>query len=201
MKKYEEIEVKFLDVKPDIIQARLKKIGAKKVGEFFYRRRVFDYPDLRLDKQGAWIRVRDEGDKITLNFKRRLGIKTHDGTTSDEGMEEVEVIVSDFDKTCLLLIKMGFIEKFYIENKRIRWIKDDVEFDIDIWPKLNPYLEIEASNWKKINKAIKLLGLNPKDQKIFSTHQIYKLRGIDELDYKRITFRGLLERKEKLRKK
>ena len=67
----EEIEVKFLDINPAAIQERLKNIGANKVGQYFYRRRVFDYPDLRLDKQGAWIRLRDEGDKITLTFKQR----------------------------------------------------------------------------------------------------------------------------------
>jgi len=200
MKRHEESEVKFLDIDPDIIQKKLKKIKAKKSGEFFYRRRVFDYPDLRLDKQGAWIRVRDEGDRITLNFKQRLGIKNHEGTANDKSMEEVEVNVSDFNKTCLLLLKIGFIEKFYIENRRIRWTIGDIEFDIDIWPKLNPYLEIEAPNWKKIDEAIKMLGLNPEDKKIFSTNQIYKLKGINELDYSRITFGGLFKRKKKLGK-
>jgi len=191
----EEKEVKFLNIDPDDIQKKLKKIGAKKVGEYFYRRRIFDYPDLRFDKQGAWIRVRDEGDKVTLNFKRRLGVKTHDGTTCDKGMEEAEVIVSDFAKTADFLLKIGLIEKFYEENRRIRWVKNDIEFDIDTWPKLKPYLEIEAPSWRKVDKVIKLLGLNPKDKKIFSTHQIYKLNGINELDYERITFKGLVEKR------
>lgn len=193
----EEIEAKFLDINPDEIQKKLGKIGAKKVGEYFYRRRVFDYPDFRLDKQGAWIRVRDEGDKITLNFKKRLGIKTHDGTTSDDSMEEIEIIVSDFDRTVAFLLAVGFIEKFYQETKRVRWMKGDIEFDIDTWPKLKPYLEIEAPSWEKIDEAIKILGLNPENKKIFSTNQIYKLQGINELDYKRIAFDGFVKRDEK----
>ena len=192
----EEIEVKFLNINPEEIQKKLEKIGAKKVGEYFYRRRVFDYPDFRLDKQGAWIRVRDEGERATLNFKRRLGVKTHDGTISDEGMEEIEIIVSDFEKTAAFLLAVGFIEKFYHETKRIRWMKGDIEFDIDTWPQLNPYLEIEAPSWGKIDEAIKMLGLNIKDKKIFSTNQIYKLKGINELDYKRIAFDGFVKREE-----
>ena len=190
----EEIEVKFLDINPAAIQERLKNIGANKVGQYFYRRRVFDYPDLRLDKQGAWIRLRDEGDKITLTFKQRLGITAHDGTASDKSMEEVEIIVDDFDKTTTLLEKLGFTEKFYQENKRIRWVKNNIEFDIDTWPKLNPYLEIEAGSWEEIDEAIKMLNLNPNDKKIFSTNQIYKLNGINEIDYKRITFDGFIKR-------
>ncbi|MEK9147420.1 MAG: class IV adenylate cyclase [Patescibacteria group bacterium] len=192
----EEIEVKFLDINPEKIQEKLKDIGAEKQGEYFYRRRIFDYPDLRLDKEGAWIRLRDEGNKITLAFKKRIGIKAHDGKYSDSGMKEIEIEVSDFDKTGLLLEQLGFIEKFYQENKRIRWVKGDIEFDIDFWPKLNPYLEIEAPSWDKIDKAILLLGLDKKDKKIFSTQQVYRLKGINEIDYQKMTFGGFVKKKD-----
>src|SRR3989344_7341333 len=107
----EEIEVKFLNIDPAQTEAKLLEIGALKVRDFFYRRRVFDYPDWRLDKAHAWLRVRDEGERVTLTFKKRLGVTSSDGATSDQGMEEVEVVVSDFEKTALLLIQLGFVEK------------------------------------------------------------------------------------------
>lgn len=190
----EEIEVKFLDIDSEKIQKKLLDIGAEKVGEYFYRRRVFDYPDWRLDRQGAWLRLRDEGDRITLSFKQRLGITSHDGSTSDSGMEEVEIVVNNFDKSALLLLKLGFIEKHYAENKRTRFVKSGVEFDIDIFPELKPYLEIEASSWSKIDDAIRWLELNPADKKIFSTNQVYALKGIRVADYTRIAFDGLVRR-------
>lgn len=190
----EEVEVKFLNIDPVEIQKKLAAVGAKKVGEYFYRRRVFDYPDLRLNEKGAWLRLRDEGEKITLTFKQRIGATTHDGSTNDTSMEEIEIVVSDFEKTATLLRKLGFMEKFYEENTRVRWAKDDVEFDIDTWPELEPYLEIEAPNWEQIDGAIKLLGLNPADKKIFSTFQIYKMKGINELDYQRVAFDGMVKK-------
>lgn len=190
----EEIEVKFLNIDPEVIQNKLREVDAEKISEYFYRRRVFDYPDLRLNEKGAWIRVRDEGDRVTLAYKERLGVQSHDGSVSDTGMKEIEVMVSDFDTTAQFLEAIGLKEKFYEEQKRIRWTKNDVEFDIDFWPALEPYLEIEAPSWEKIDKAIGLLGLNPEDKKIFSTNQVYKLKGINELDYKRITFEGGLEK-------
>jgi adenylate cyclase class 2 len=192
--KMEEVEVKFLNIEPKEIEKKLILIGAKKVFDRIYKRKVFDYPDLRLDKVGAWIRLRDEGDKITLAFKKRLGVKTHNGKTCDRGMEEIEIQVDDFDKTASLLKSIGLIEKFYEENRRIRYVKEDVEFDIDFWPLLEPYLEIEAKNWKQIDKAIKLLGLNPKEKKIFSTYQIYQLKGIDENDFKVLTFDKVIKK-------
>ena len=190
----EEKEVKFLNINPEGIEKKLKKIGAKKIFKKLYKRRVFDYPDLRFNKLGAYIRLRDEGDKITLTFKQRIGAKTHDGTTNDEGMEEVEINVSDFGKTNEFLRKIGLEEKFYEENERIRYQLNDIEFDIDSWPLLEPYLEIEAPSWQKIERAIKLLELDPKDKKIFSTYQVYQLKGINENDYKILTFDKIVKK-------
>lgn len=192
----EEIEVKFLNINPVSLEKKLAKIGSKKIFEKLYQRKVFDYPDLRFDKQGAWVRLRDEGDKITLTFKQRLGVKTHDGTTNDSGMEEIEVIVSDFKKTAEILSRIGLKEKHYTENKRIRYQLGDIEFDIDFWPQLEPYLEIEAPSWEKIDEAIKMLDLNPENKKIFSTYQAYELKGINFNDYQEVTF-GRMVKKDK----
>jgi adenylate cyclase class 2 len=183
----QENEVKFLNIDPEEIENRLREIGAEKIFDKIYRRRVFDYPDLSLNKKGAYLRVRDEGDKVTFTFKQRLGIKSNDGTQNDDGMEEIEVEVSDFEKTAEIILKLGLIEKFYEENRRIRYKLKNVEFDIDFWPLLEPYLEIEAPSWKEVDEGIELLGLDPKDKKIFSTFQVYQLSGINELDYKVLT--------------
>lgn len=192
----EEIEVKFLNVSPASLEAKLLEAGAQKVGDFFYRRRVFDYPDWRLDKAHSWLRLRDEGEKITLSFKKRIGAEKHDGTGNDDGMEETEIIVNDFEKTAQLLLGIGFIEKHYVENKRTRWTKEGVEFDIDTYPELEPYLEIESDSWQKIDEAVAWLGLNPADKRIFSTNQIYKMKGMTVGDYVRITFEGLVKREK-----
>lgn len=191
----EEIEVKFLNIDPVSMEKKLLEIGAKKVFEKLYKRRIFDYPDLRFDKMGAWIRLRDEGDKITLTFKQRIGVKTHDGKTNDISMDETQIEVDDFERTAEFLTKIGLKEKFLEENKRIRYQLGDIELDIDFWPQLEPYLEIEASSWEEIDRIIKLLELNPEDKKIFSTYQVYQLKGIDENDYQEITFKGMIKKK------
>ncbi len=188
----EEIEVKFLNIDKLSLEKKLLSLGAKKVGDFFYKRYVFDYPDLRLNAKGAWIRLRDEGTRITLGYKERLGRSSHGG--NDKGMKEMEIEVNDFEKTRTLLKSIGLIEKFYEENRRSRWVKDTITFDIDTWPALQPYLEIEAHSWPDVDQGIALLGLNPNDKKIFSTFQVYELSGINELDYEKIAFDGLVKK-------
>lgn len=187
---HEEIEIKFLDINSDSLIKKLENLGAKKVFERLYRRRVFDYPDWRLDKDNSWLRLRDEGDQITLAFKQR--IKPGEKGKNDQTMQESEVKVSDFEQTTNILLSIGLIEKFYQENKRIRYLLDGVEFDIDSWPKIPTYLEIEAESWEKIEEAIKLLELNSEDKKIFSTTQVYENYKMNLNSYQKVTFQEMI---------
>lgn len=194
----QEIEVKFLNINPKSLEKKLAEIGATKIGEYLQSWKTFDYPDWRLNKEGAWIRLRNEGDgKITLTYKKRLGIKSRSGIVNDDGMEEVEIYVDNFDKTASIFEKAGFIVKHSVEKRRIKWTKDDIAFDIDTYPALAPYLEIETTSWEKIDEAIRLLGLKPEDKKIFSANQVYALKGIHMAKLERATFKdGLVERKK-----
>ena len=74
------------------------------------------------------------------------------------------------------------------EKKRVRWKREDTEFDIDFYPLLEPYLEIETTSWEKIDEAIQLLGLNSEDKKMFSANQVYALKGIKVSEMQSITF-------------
>ena len=190
----QEIEVKFLDIDPQAMEAKLTAIGATKVGEYLYRIDNYDYPDLRLDKAGGWIRVRDEGERIAMAFKQRLGITSHDGSANDTGMEEIEFEVSDFDKACEFLRAIGMQRKVFQEKKRIRYTKDGVEFDLDFWPLLEPYLEIEAKSWEDVDLVTKELGLNSEERKICSANQLLKIYGINTEEYWTINFDEVIKK-------
>jgi len=89
-----EIEAKFLDINPEEIRGRLTKLGAKMVYlERMMRRKVFEHPT---NKENDWFRVRDEGDKITLSYKKLFDRSLH-------GTKEVVVEVGDFEKACDVL--------------------------------------------------------------------------------------------------
>lgn len=191
----EEYEVKFLNIDIAAMEKKLAAIGAKKQFDRIFRWRNFDYPDFRLDQACTWFKVRDEGDKVIMAYKHRLGAKSHEGKHDDKGMEEYTIEVSDFEEACTILKKIGLVQKFHEEKRRIKYFLDGINFDIDTQPGIPPFLEIEADSWDRVEKGIKLLGLDPKDKRIFSAYQIYKMNGIEMMDYKEFSFKkGLVKR-------
>lgn len=181
----EEIECKFLDVKPAELEAKLQKLGAKRQYRRLFKRYVFDFPDWRLDKNSSWVRVRDEGDQIRLGFKQRTGTKAGQ---QDQGMREIEVTVDDFEKTAELLKAIGMIQKYYEENWRTLYTLGDVEFMIDELPLIPPYIEIESDSWEKVDEASRTLGFDPTNKWVCSATQVYEHYGIDEKSYQTLTF-------------
>src|SRR3989338_11672972 len=107
----EEFEIKFLEVDVPELEKKLLSIGAEKVGEYDYKRTIFDYPDLRMNKREACLKLRTDGKETTLTYKERLGVKSNDTSLPDEGMKEIEIAVDDYQKTYDLLISIGLIEK------------------------------------------------------------------------------------------
>jgi len=186
----EEIEVKFLDIDVKNIEKKLLRLGAKKVAIKNFKRVVFDFPGWPMDKRYEWLRLRTDGKETTLTFKRmQIGKR----------IDEYEVGVSNFDKTRELLHQLGLIEKRYQENKRVLYNLDGVEVDIDYYPLIPAYLEVEAPTKKKLKSAIEKLGFNVKDGKIFSAKQVFEIYGIDEDDYQDIRFDRQIRRKNEKR--
>jgi adenylate cyclase class 2 len=149
-----EIEIKFLDIDRNVIQKKLTSIGAVRIHpEQQMRRKVYDYPDERLRKIGGWIRVRDEGDKITLSYKQLNDRSLH-------GTKEITVSVNDFADTCKLLETIGLTPKSYQETKREKWLHGKSEITIDTWPWIPPFIEIESSSEDELRTLVTKLGFN-----------------------------------------
>ena len=190
----EEFEIKFLEVDVPELKKKLLEIGAKKVGEYDYRRMLLDYPDNKMGDMHAWIRLRTDGKESTLTYKQRLGVKSNDGSIQDEGMKEIEVVIDSYEKTFELLKAIGLVVKRKEGNRRIRYKKDDTVFDIDFWPFIPPYIEVESSSLKKVKDAAIELGFDPKVGIIGTAGAVYKKYGYDKDNYSSITFEGMIKK-------
>lgn len=150
-----EIEAKFLDVDHDDLRAKLQALGATcKQPMQLMRRKNFDFPDNRLDdERNAWVRVRDEGNKITMTYKQ-LDSREIDGT------QEVNLTVDDFDSACSFLETIGLVCKTVQETRRESWLLDGCEVELDEWPWIRPFVEIEGADEAALRLVADKLGLD-----------------------------------------
>lgn len=164
-----EHEAKILDIDPEATERLILDKGGQKLGERFMRRYVYD---ITPGDQSKWIRLRDTGDEITLTVKQ---------ITSDaiDGTHEIEVGVDNFAATNALLGVMGFTAKSYQETKRTSFILDGAQVEIDTWPQIPPYLEIEAGSKDEVVRVAGLLGYTEADLTGENTIKIYARYGID----------------------
>lgn len=165
-----EYEARVLEIEKEGMIKKLEKLGANKVGEYNYRRYTYDFKPPVYKK---WIRLRTDGKVTTLTIK-----EIKDYTVA--GTREKEIIVSDFDMTNEILNDLGYIPKSYQENKRIRYMLDGVEIDIDTWPLIPSYMEIEGSCEQDVYSALEKLNIDK--EKIVTTDVegiFLKVYGID----------------------
>ena len=149
-----EIEAKFLDIDADSLRKKLKSLKAKLISpEREMKRKNFDFDDGRLQLINGWVRVRDEGNKITLAYKQ-LYDRTINGT------KEVSVEVLSFDDTCNFLESIGLKVKSYHVTRRESWLLNGVEVEIDTWPWIPQFVELEGKSEKVVRQVSNQLGLS-----------------------------------------
>jgi adenylate cyclase, class 2 len=161
-----EYEATFQDVNKNDVRDRLKMAGAKLTRpEFLQKRATFFMPEGH-EIEGGWLRVRDEGDKITLSLKVVNGDKIED-------QKEIFLKVGDFGEAKKLLKTLGCIEKAFQESKRELWILDEVEVTIDEWPFLEPFVEVEGLSEDGVKKVSKKLGFSYEEAMFCSVDTLY----------------------------
>lgn len=158
-----EIEVKFLEINKEELIAKLRSFGATDIGE----RKESDW--IYYDSAGEWrdsgkefIRVR-QGRKITMAYK-----KEEEDTVT--GVKEIEFEISDTQKARDFLEATGFQLARAQEKIRHTFKFDDVTVDIDSWPRIPTYVELEGPSEESIKKAAGRLGFEWR-RGIFGTAQ------------------------------
>lgn len=149
-----EIEAKFLNVDHDALRRKLEQVGAELVQpKRLMRRNNYDYADGRLQKTNGWVRVRDEGGKVTLSYKQMNDRSLH-------GMQEIDLVIDSFERAEAFLTAIGLEIKSHQESKRESWKLGDVEVELDEWPWIKPFAEIEGPDEASVREVAKRLGLD-----------------------------------------
>ena len=164
-----EIECRLLDVNAEEIQTSLKDANAEFIGDWLQIRNCYDFNPI---KENSWIRLRTNGKETTLTIK-----EIQDKSIS--GTKESEIVVSDFEATDEILNKLGYTARSVQENRRIRYMLDNVEIDIDFWPLIPTYVEFEAQDENAIKEVCKKLKIDFNKLITLDVMSIYEYYGID----------------------
>lgn len=158
-----EIEAAFVNIDKDAYRKKLRSAGAILVQPEILMKRVIFYTD-----ENSFIRVRDEGNKITLSYKRLDEL-------SLSGMQEICLEVNDYDKAVEFVKACGFTPKAQQETYREEWKLDGTEITIDTWPWLPPYTEIEGPSEEIVKAVAAKLGFEMENAQYGSSSEIYQL--------------------------
>lgn len=159
-----EYEVRVLDINKDNLIKKLEELGATKIADFEYKRRVFNFNPPTDTK---WIRLRTDGNKTTLTIKKMESLEI-------DGTKEMEIEVSSFEETNRILEELGYKAHTYQQNRRTRYVLNDVELDIDTWPYIPTYLEIEGKDEKSVKDMIKLLDVDESKVTSIDVQSVFK---------------------------
>lgn len=162
-----EYEVRLLDVDVDLFIKKLEQAGAELQWDRLQKRYVYDFHPKEAKK---WIRLRTDGSDTTLTIKNVT-------SSNIDGTEELEIQVDDFEKCNLILNELGYTPKGYQENRRIRYLLDGVEVDLDFWPFIPTYVEIEGKSKEEVYAVLKMLGYEKKDVTSMDVDSIYEKYG------------------------
>jgi adenylate cyclase class 2 len=173
-----EFEAKFLEIDTDDIRAQLTKLGATLVfADKTFERYNFDFEDMRLQERHGWVRLRagEPDGNWTLCYKQV------DGHAVDS-VKEVEFRVESRDLAKTFLEDIGMHAKSHQERKREQWKLGNVEFDIDTWPWIPTFLEIEAPSGEEVQNFAQKLGLDFSKAVFGPTTRVYDLYGFEHVN-------------------
>ncbi len=131
-----------------------------------------------------WVRLRETNNLTTITVKNILE------TTVDslQPVLETEVEVPSIKDANALLEQLGFSFRNYQEKRRITYNINGTELDIDFWPLIPPYLEIEGNSMAEIDEVIDKLNLRKYEIVSCNTEEVYKKYGINIYDYRELRF-------------
>ena len=72
-----------------------------------------------------------------------------------------------------MLELLGYKHRAYQENKRVRYLLGDVEIDIDSWPLIPTYVELESDSENKINELLEKLCVDKSKITALNCQDIY----------------------------
>ncbi len=150
-----EIETKVLDIDAEEIKKKLLGLGAEKIAEDRIVVDWFDFPTRKEGQENWFLRIRTYSNgKREVTWKAKSEIT---GTTRRH--KEINFELEEPEKLADLFQEIGLQSYAHQEKDRTSFVYKDWQFDIDQYPGMPAFLEIEGNSEEHVKEAMKLLGL------------------------------------------
>lgn len=137
------------------------------------------------NNSNKWIRVRKSKDKTTIAVKHILAKKE---SSSIQQMLENEIEVPDIDAANKLLEALGYSYKSYQEKRRVTYILNNHEIDIDTWPDIPTFFEVEGENEEDLKEILQILGYKIENTVSCTADEVYRKYGKSMFEKRELKF-------------
>jgi adenylate cyclase class 2 len=160
-----EIEIKFLEVDPEDLGKKLTDLGAKKISDQMLEEWIFWREDWKAMR--GRVRIRSDAGKVQLAYKETTG-------DASNGNLEIEFVVSDAEQAKEFMLKMGAELARHQQKRRVHYELKNIAIDIDFWPLIPPYVEIEGDNLEELEQLATQLQLDGRTRTELDAFAIYQ---------------------------
>jgi len=169
----EEIEIKILEIDKEEIIKKLIGLGANKIAQEKQKSYFFDFPDCRLKKEKRSLRLRSFGDKKFITSKKAI---SSDGAKIED---ELEIDVSSIEETERIFLALGLEKKDTVKCTRTKYKSEDALFEIDEYPGVPCFMEIEAASKEIIKDWVEKLEIDKSKIKAWGGRELFAHYGIE----------------------
>lgn len=176
-----EIEVKILDIDPVEAEKKLLDLGAKKISDEVFEEWLFWKPEWKKVRGRVRVRVRKSKNKVFVAYKETT-------KSTAEGNLEIEFEVSDMEAAVEFIKKLGVPVVRHQQKRRVHFEVDGLTVDIDYWPRIPPYMEIEGKSLEKIEKLMEKLAISGRRVELDAVAIYKEIYGISLDDVTELVF-------------
>jgi adenylate cyclase, class 2 len=151
-----EIEARFVDIDKQKLIEKLIDLGAKNQKERILKEIIFYDKANTWSSEGRFVRLRSNGDKTLMTYKQNKA-------QTIDSANEIEFAVPDIGLATQFLENIGLTAFRHQEKLRHTFTLNDVTIDIDTWPKIPTYVELEGPSEAAIKSVAQLLSFNWSD--------------------------------------
>jgi len=151
----QEIETKVLDINVNEVKSKLLALGAQKIQE---TRLLVNWYQTKGEKEGSarwFLRIRSNSEgQHEVTWKgdpKTIGIA--------KVRREISFFVEEPEKVADLFKELGLEQYGCQEKDRTSFVFKDWRFDVDQYPGMPPFLEVEGKSEDHLKEGMKLLGL------------------------------------------